>query len=594
MESFNRLVIRRSTNPFDVQRIWDAVGEIDNKGRKRVSEDEITKFCSFNLKMDRTDVSEKILNMLQDRLIIQKKRRAKKETTEYVFYTFPDESQVEKKSRHDWYCFSCHKPGKVLTCDSCFRVYHPECLEKNVAESCVVVCPVCQELNSESDELMPEIPKKELNGLLSFICSRLKTMLPMDLTVWIPSSIAPSCTSFTTDRCAAIIQKKQKMGMNVSSTEDNHSLRNKLLIHSPIQLSEMDSKCDRQVYRSLSHFRADSKTLVHNVTVFHGEHSTIADSARVMLREFEQIILCCQCFRRSYEQKDKNWFCVPCCPPHELVYARVSGFPFWPAKVLKIDGDKYHVRFFGTHDWAIIDSCQIRPITADVDVLVPKKAKNTSWLKAFQELEELQKRVNDVMNVAGPVEEIHEEHLVEKQKKMIREMLWTDVRVSLPKLEVVINWQDASLLFGDDVILKCSDLVSKAVSLPLSKSEGPGQHPAASSGHEMQCQSGMLEQTIVEQEVAILKERIILRESQHECQCSSLEQTAAELRQEIINLKESHIKEISEAKKREWCNTCEKPGIYHCCQKYFYCSTECQTKDWPTHKKRRFHLKSKK
>ena len=84
----------------------------------------------------------------------------------------------------------------------------------------------------------------------------------------------------------------------------------------------------------------------------------------------------------------------------------------------------------------------------------PKKAKNTSWLKAFQELEELQKRVNDVMNVAGPVEEIHEEHLVEKQKKMIREMLWTDVRVSLPKLEVVINWQDASLLFGDDVILK--------------------------------------------------------------------------------------------------------------------------------------------
>jgi len=99
---------------------------------------------------------------------------------------------------------------------------------------------------------------------------------------------------------------------------------------------------------------------------------------------------------------------------------------------------------------------------------------------------------------------------------------------------------------------QCSDLVSKAVSLPLSKSEGPGQHPAASSGHEMQCQSGMLEQTIVEQEVAILKERIILRESQHECQCSSLEQTAAELRQEIINLKESHIKEISEAKKREW------------------------------------------
>lgn len=29
---------------------------------------------------------------------------------------------------HDWYCFECHLPGDVLTCDNCFRVFHLKCL----------------------------------------------------------------------------------------------------------------------------------------------------------------------------------------------------------------------------------------------------------------------------------------------------------------------------------------------------------------------------------------------------------------------------------------------------------------------------------
>jgi len=30
--------------------------------------------------------------------------------------------------QHDWYCFNCHQPGKVLCCSLCFRVYHRSCL----------------------------------------------------------------------------------------------------------------------------------------------------------------------------------------------------------------------------------------------------------------------------------------------------------------------------------------------------------------------------------------------------------------------------------------------------------------------------------
>ena len=35
---------------------------------------------------------------------------------------------------HDWYCFKCHKPGKVLACAACPLVYHPMCIGANCEE----------------------------------------------------------------------------------------------------------------------------------------------------------------------------------------------------------------------------------------------------------------------------------------------------------------------------------------------------------------------------------------------------------------------------------------------------------------------------
>lgn len=34
-------------------------------------------------------------------------------------------------------------------------------------------------------------------------------------------------------------------------------------------------------------------------------------------------------------------------PPHKLVYAKLKGFSFWPAKVIKVTKEGYDVRFFG-------------------------------------------------------------------------------------------------------------------------------------------------------------------------------------------------------------------------------------------------------
>lgn len=62
-------------------------------------------------------------------------------------------------------------------------------------------------------------------------------------------------------------------------------------------------------------------------------------------------------------------------PPHELVYAKLKGYSYWPAKVIHfMDGAKYDVRFFGgLHQRAVVPKDQIKPIDVDLKKLSIKK-----------------------------------------------------------------------------------------------------------------------------------------------------------------------------------------------------------------------------
>lgn len=65
--------------------------------------------------------------------------------------------------------------------------------------------------------------------------------------------------------------------------------------------------------------------------------------------EMYDIEMCSECFDRS-NLPNHDWFTEVCDPPHLLVWARMRGFPYWPAKVLGIASDtKIDVRFFGDH-----------------------------------------------------------------------------------------------------------------------------------------------------------------------------------------------------------------------------------------------------
>uniref|UniRef100_A0A1I8F6H2 PWWP domain-containing protein n=1 Tax=Macrostomum lignano TaxID=282301 RepID=A0A1I8F6H2_9PLAT len=47
--------------------------------------------------------------------------------------------------------------------------------------------------------------------------------------------------------------------------------------------------------------------------------------------------------------RPSEWVSKPCRPAHELVWAKLKGFPFWPAKWLEEKDTTYEVRFFGSY-----------------------------------------------------------------------------------------------------------------------------------------------------------------------------------------------------------------------------------------------------
>ncbi|CAF1555778.1 unnamed protein product, partial [Didymodactylos carnosus] len=125
------------------------------------------------------------------------------------------------------------------------------------------------------------------------------------------------------------------------------------IVH-PMDLKTMEKNIEIKKYASTEAFIADVKWIYHNCVVFNGGNSKFTSVARSLVKiakhEMNEISICPECYLRSVLSTTKNWFCEPCHVPHPLVWSKMKGFPFWPAKVLRIVNDEVDVRFFGQHD----------------------------------------------------------------------------------------------------------------------------------------------------------------------------------------------------------------------------------------------------
>lgn len=69
---------------------------------------------------------------------------------------------------------------------------------------------------------------------------------------------------------------------------------------------------------------------------------------------------CASCYLNANTKKD--WFVEVCPKPHRPVWAKLKGFPFWPAKAMNTNNSgMVDVRFFGAHDraWVPVKECYL-------------------------------------------------------------------------------------------------------------------------------------------------------------------------------------------------------------------------------------------
>ncbi|XP_026574118.1 zinc finger MYND domain-containing protein 11 isoform X1 [Pseudonaja textilis] len=326
-----RLTKRRQADTKAIQHLWSAIEIIRNQ-KQIANIDRITKYMSRVHGMHPKETTRQLSLAVKDGLVVETLTvgcKGSKAGIEQEGYWLPgDEIAYSMQSfswttemkdweteTHDWYCFECHFPGEVLICDLCFRVYHSKCLSDEFRlrdSSSPWQCPVCRSIKKKNTS------KQEMSTYLRFIVSRMK---------------------------------ERAIDLNKKGKDNKHPMYRRL-VHTAVDVPTIQEKVNEGKYRSYEEFKADAQLLLHNTVIFYGVDSEQADIARMLYKdtchELDELQLCKNCFYLSNARPD-NWFCYPCIPNHELVWAKMKGFGFWPAKVMQKEDNQVDVRFFGHH-----------------------------------------------------------------------------------------------------------------------------------------------------------------------------------------------------------------------------------------------------
>ncbi|XP_017160224.1 protein kinase C-binding protein 1-like isoform X3 [Poecilia reticulata] len=269
-------------------------------------------------------------------------------------------STKDQDGRNDFYCWLCHREGQVLCCELCPRVYHAKCLKLPAEPEGDWFCPECEKITvaeciETQSKAMMMLTTDQLSYLLKFALQKMKQ---------------PGTEPF---------QKPVSLEQHPDYAE---------YIFHPMDLCTLEKNIKKKMYGCTEAFLADVKWILHNCIIYNGGNHKLTATAKVIVKicehEMNEIEVCPECYLSAC-QKRENWFCEPCSHPHPLVWAKLKGFPFWPAKALRDKDGQVDARFFGQHDraWVPLNNCYLMSKEIPFSVKKTKSIFNS----AMQEME---------------------------------------------------------------------------------------------------------------------------------------------------------------------------------------------------------------
>uniref|UniRef100_A0A8D8CAC1 Protein kinase C-binding protein 1 n=1 Tax=Culex pipiens TaxID=7175 RepID=A0A8D8CAC1_CULPI len=240
---------------------------------------------------------------------------------------------VAPRAGYDKFCWRCKtsEPG-LETCAGCIRCFHPVCLKLNPAFFIVEKkwnCPECIKLQPASDE--PAKDRLKIDSLtvsLKFALKRMQMLKGSNLFNPLEKQQFPHYDEYVT----------------------NH-----------MDLEMVQKSVAERKYRTTEEFIADVSWMLHNASIYPNNNKLLPIAkavVKVCKQEMNEIEACNECYFNA--NTCKLWFTEVCTKPHLLVWAKLKGFPFWPAKLMSVNSNQLvDVRFFGDHDraWVPIKEC---------------------------------------------------------------------------------------------------------------------------------------------------------------------------------------------------------------------------------------------
>ncbi|CAF97774.1 unnamed protein product, partial [Tetraodon nigroviridis] len=611
-EIMSRVVKKRQADPKAVQYVWAAIEVIRNQ-KQIANMDRISKYLSRVFGMHPKETARQLSLAVKDGLVVETLTvgcKGSKAGIEQEGYWLPGD-EMEPKAEgskeweaesHDWYCFECHLAGDVLPCDNCFRVYHLKCLSEEFKPrdgGSHWQCVVCRGSKKKN------LNKQEMAKYLRFIVQRMR---------------------------------ERAVDLNKKGKDTKHPMYRRL-IHTALDVSNIQENLSEGKYKSFDEFKADAQLILHNTAILYGVHSDQAEIARLLYsdtcHELNELLLCKNCFYLSNARPD-NWFCYPCVPSHDLVWAKMKGFGYWPAKVLQRDDNQVDVRFFGhQHQRAWIPSDNIQDIKVSVQQLQVKRS--NGWKKACEELEVYQRFLREGRVWKTKMDEAGTPHHHPQSQQQQQEgggrtdrLERTDEAES--SISSTSNEQVRHLRGGQEPKPKKSRRSQMVEPKRRSQCEWnfrprrPAEarratlHRSTQTSSDGACQNMCHEKyTKVFNDVkemmkadnkretervvreALEKLRVEMEEEKRQAVSKAVASAQAEMERKCKQVKEKckeelveevkklvgqHKQLISQTKKKQWCYNCEEEAMYHCCWNTSYCSIKCQQEHWHADHKR--------
>ncbi|XP_028854038.1 protein kinase C-binding protein 1 isoform X3 [Denticeps clupeoides] len=344
---------------------------------------------------------------------------------------------VPQDGRNDFYCWVCHREGQVLCCELCPRVYHAKCLKLAAEPEGDWFCPECEKITvaeciETQSKAMTMLTLDQLSYLLKFALQKMKqpgdtpsfsahpppaTTLQKKAFNWVnikqplpppvllsltrafpsfPSLFSMSrvkvsgCTSRLVvgmTMCCVYVHVFQTEPFQKPVSLEQHPDYAEYIFH-PMDICTLEKNIKKKMYGCTEAFLADVKWILHNCIIYNGGNHKLTATAKVIVKicehEMNEIEVCPECYLSACQKRD-NWFCEPCSNPHPLVWAKLKGFPFWPAKALRDKDGQVDARFFGQHDraWVPINNCYLMSKEIPFSVKKTKSIFNS----AMQEME---------------------------------------------------------------------------------------------------------------------------------------------------------------------------------------------------------------